>query len=99
MADWHCFSRPEDDGHEYVCSSSGFNDDTLYKEDGVVIVFDREQVCAIQSGMHPREACRLRRRPPSELDAPKEVKRSGRRFEVKEEKPKPTRKRKSKGKE
>ena len=94
---WFCFSRPEDDGHEFVCSQTGQADETLYQEEGVIIVFDRDQIREIQAGMHPKDACRLRRRPPAELDAPKAVKRSGRRFEVKEpEKPKPKRKAKSK---
>ena len=96
---WYCFSRPEDDGHEFVCSETGQADSTLYAEDGVVIVFDRDQITAILAGMDPQEACRLRRRPPSELDAAKTVKRSGRRFEVKEpDKPETRRKRTTKPK-
>lgn len=94
---WYCFSRPEDDGHEFVCSATGKADETLYQEDGVVIVFDRDQISAILAGMEPGEACRLRRRPPSELDPAKTVNRTGRRFEVKEP-AKPKRKRSTKPK-
>ena len=111
---WYCFSRPEEDGHEYVCADTpdihwyqlpvANRNAHLYCEDGVVIVFDRDQVREIQAGMHPQEACRLRRRPPGELEPAKSVKRSGRRFEKKApakaaDKPKPKRKRTTKKKE
>ena len=87
---WYCFSRPDDDGHEYVACDLPHGDYTLlpadqrnghlYTEDGVILVFDRDQVVAIHTGADPRDAARLRRRPPGELDAPKDVPHSGRRF-------------------